>query len=309
MKVRKVAAAAICLSLLLMLAVQVRSSQAMAVSSPSTTNPPPPPSPPGSGTGSGGIGTPGVSSGVGSGGGSGTTLTGSSGGSSYSPDGSGSTDSSDTWHDNGPAVGFGCSNGQALPLQPESQPAPAVTPESYILVTPTGQEIETELSCPSAGSPGTPPPPPPSLPTPQEATAATPFPPPSFGLNPSLGLTGLASWLWATGVPRVITATASIRGYTVVTTARPVKFYWWFGDGGDETSTSPGSVASPSATHVYQSKGVYSLTLVIAWQGQYTFTGNGVPAQTVPLGTVDQAPATTSYPVQEIRSVLVTPTS
>jgi PKD repeat protein len=105
----------------------------------------------------------------------------------------------------------------------------------------------------------------------------------------------------------MITATASIRGYTTVTSAHPIKYYWWFGDGAQATATSPGSSASPSVTHIYQTKNLYTLTLTVAWQGQYTFSGNGVPPQTVQLGTVDQAPATTTYRVQEIRSVLVTP--
>jgi hypothetical protein len=94
-----------------------------------------------------------------------------------------------------------------------------------------------------------------------------------------------------------------------VTTAHQVKFYWYFGDGESAASASAGTEAAPSVTHVYQTKGLYTVTLTIAWQGHYTFSGNGVGAQTVQLGTVDQAPATTSYRVQEIRSVLVTPTT
>jgi hypothetical protein len=262
--------------------------------------------------GSGSISGGGVYSVVGAGG-SGSTPTGSSaGGNGYSPDGSGSTFSPDNWVAAGPDAGYECSNGSAVPLQPiVGQGNPPVTPTIYHLVDPSGQVLQTTAVCPSPGSTATaPPPPPPAAPTPAEAAAATPFPAPVFGLNPAqLGLTGLASWFWAGNVPGMLTSTSSVRGYTVVTTAHPVKFYWYFGDGASASSGSAGTEAAPSVTHVYQAKGLYTVTLTIAWQGQYTFSGNGVRTQTVQLGTVDQTPARTSYPVQEIRSVLVTPTT
>ncbi|MGH9126223.1 MAG: PKD domain-containing protein [Acidimicrobiales bacterium] len=167
------------------------------------------------------------------------------------------------------------------------------------------------LWCPSVGSPqGVPQTALPAPPSAAEAAALTPFPVPSFGLNPQqLGLSGLASWFWARNVPSILTSTSSVRGYIVVTTAEPVKYYWYFGDGGIATSSTAGTQTAPSAIHTYQSKSLYTVTLTVAWQGQYTFSGNGVPTQTVQLGTVDQPPATTTYRVQEIRSVLVTPTS
>jgi hypothetical protein len=228
----------------------------------------------------------------------------------YNPDGSGASTSTDVWEDGGPALGYGCDNGVAYKLDPivNQGTPPGGFAEGWTLYSASGQRLDVQYSCPSVGSPGTPAVPPLSPPTPAEIVASTPFPRPSFGLNPSnLGLTGLASWFWASGVPPVLTSTASIRGYTTVTSAHPVKYYWYYGDGTSATSTVPGSAASPAVTHVYQTKNVYTLTLTVAWQGQYTFSGNGVPAQTVQLGTVDQAPATTTYRVQEIRSVLVTP--
>jgi hypothetical protein len=124
-----------------------------------------------------------------------------------------------------------------------------------------------------------------------------------------LGLTGLASWFWAGNLSGPVTAVSSIRGYTVVTTAHPVAFHWYFGDGTEAEGSGPGTEATPSVTHIYQTKGTYSLELIVAWQGQYTFTGHGIPAQTVQLGTVDGPAATTAYAVQEIRSVLVAPTT
>jgi hypothetical protein len=122
-------------------------------------------------------------------------------------------------------------------------------------------------------------------------------------------LTGLATWLWDANPPAAVTATSSVRGYSVVTTAHPVTFSWTFGDGSSGSSSTAGTEATPSVQHVYQTKGVYTVTLTISWTGQYTYAGNGVALQTVPLGTVAQPPMTTSYRVQEIRSVLVTPTS
>lgn len=263
------------------------------------------------GSGSGSISGEGLYSGAAAGGGTESTVSASKGDGGYSPDGSGSASSPDTWQPAGPDTGYECSNGSAVLLQPiVGQGNPPVTPTIYNLVDPSGQVIQTTAVCPSPGSTGTAPPPPPAAPTPAEATAATPFPRPAFGLNPAqLGLTGLASWFWAANVPGTLTSTSSVRGYTVVTTAHPVKFYWYFGDGESAASASAGSETNPSMTHTYQAKGLYTVTLTIAWQGQYTFNGNGVATQTVQLGTVDEAPATTSYPVQEIRSVLVTPTT
>ena len=120
-----------------------------------------------------------------------------------------------------------------------------------------------------------------------------------------MGLTQLPTWFWLTGVGGQVTVTVTIRGYTVVTTAHPVAYYWYFGDGGSATGDTAGTEAQPSATHTYVTKGGYTVEVIIGWSGQYTFAGNGGPAETVALGTVDGPTAAAAYGVQEVRSVEV----
>lgn len=125
----------------------------------------------------------------------------------------------------------------------------------------------------------------------------------------TLGLTQLATWMWFTGPGGTVTVTVTIRGYTVTTTAHPIAAYWWYGDGASGQGPVGGSEAQPSATHTYVNVGHYTVTLIVAWSGQYTFAGNGVPAETVQLGTVDGPATAVPYGVQEVRSVGVTPGS
>ena len=187
---------------------------------------------------------------------------------------------------------------------------PISNPTIYQLYGPNNQPVgnPTEV-CPNAAIPATgvaaaPPPPPPLPPTPAEVWAATPLPTPTVEFNPSrLGLTQLPTWMWITGVNGAVAATAVIRGYTVTTTAHPVATYWTFGDGGSGQGSVGGSEASPSVTHTYVDLGRYTVTVIIGWSGQYTFAGNGVPAQTVALGTVDGPTDAAPYAVQEVRSV------
>jgi PKD repeat protein len=115
--------------------------------------------------------------------------------------------------------------------------------------------------------------------------------------------------MWFTGTSGPVTATVKIRGYTVTTMAHPVAAYWWFGDGGTGQGAVGGSESQPSATHTYGNVGHYVVTLIVAWSGQYTFVGNGVPAETVQLGAVDGPATNAPYSVQEVRSVGVAPGS
>ena len=120
---------------------------------------------------------------------------------------------------------------------------PVSAPTIYQLKNPAGQAVgDPRDVCPAlgggggkaagAGAAALPPPPPPPPPTPAEVWAQTPLPTPRFDFNPAdLGLVHLATWFWLTGVGGPITATSSIRGYRVVTTAHPVAAYWYFGDG------------------------------------------------------------------------------
>jgi hypothetical protein len=134
----------------------------------------------------------------------------------------------------------------------------------------------------------------------------TPLPTPQFHFNPGkVGLTQLPTWFWLTGAGGQVSAKVTIRGYQVVTAARPVAYYWRFGDGGSAIGTSEGTEANPSVTHTYVTKGAYTVEVIIGWGGQYTFNGNGVGPETVMLGTVDGPASNAPYAVQEVRSVEV----
>ena len=206
-------------------------------------------------------------------------------------------------------------NGTMMPVGGTPPPGvdvlgPIENPTGFQLYGPTNEPVgNIDYVCPSVAIPAAPPPPPPP-PTPAEVWAATPLPANHIDLNPvTLGLTQLPTWMWFTGPGGAVTATVNIRGYVVTTTAHPVAAYWWFGDGGSGQGAVGGTEAQPSATHTYVNVGHYTVRLIVAWSGQYTFAGNGVPAETVPLGTVDGAATTAPYGVQEVRSVGVTPGS
>ena len=263
------------------------------------------------GSGSGSLGSSGVGSTAGAPGGSGSISV------SYTPPppnppplGS----SGYTWTDVGADLNAHCINGQASQGPPvtgangagtgESLGPPGLSgyPDLYVLVGPDGETVETSDVCPTKAAPTVPAPP--SPPSPGQVWALTPLPVPVFHFNPStVGLTQLPTLFWLTGVGGQVRATVTIRGYTVTTTARPVDYYWYFGDGGSAESASPGSASVPAATHTYVTKADYTVEVIVGWSGSYTFTGNGVPAETVALGTVDGPTAAAAYGVQEVRAV------
>lgn len=261
------------------------------------------------GYGSGSLGSGGVGAGAGAPGGSDTSYTPSP------PNPPPSDDSGYTWLAVESDYGMICQNGVAVPTPPAvgNQPAPEggnggpVGPSQfavqYQLYGPNGQPVGAPVDeCPGAAAAQPPPPPPP--PTPAEVWSATPLPAPTFGFDPStLGLTQLPTWFWLGGVGGEVTVTVNIRGYTVTTTARPAAYYWWFGDGASAVGQGAGSQSDPSVTHTYVTKASYQVEVIIAWAGQYTFAGNGVPAETVDLGTVDGPADTATYGVQEVRGV------
>lgn len=233
---------------------------------------------------------------------------------SSAPNPAPSTYSSYVWVDVGADLLMTCVNGQ--PVQGNGPPGPngpgtgqslgppgaAGFPDLWELVGPSQAVVATRDVCPGTAAPAVAAPPPP--PTPAEVWAATPLPGPHFHFNPStLGLTQLPTWFWLTGVGGGVDASVAIRGYTVTTTAHPAAYYWTFGDGGSSIGAAPGSEEAPSAVHNYVTKGSYQVAVTVGWVGQFTFAGNGVPPETVQLGTVDGPTSVASYGVQEIRSV------
>jgi hypothetical protein len=187
----------------------------------------------------------------------------------------------------------------------------------------------------SSGSPAPPPPPP----TAAEVIQASNLPRLQFGLSPSgkdcsvagamgapaspappcgagdaPGLTGLETLLWVDPPPPAeVTVTVNIRGYTVTSRARPVRYAWRMGQGADTestrnpnpliTSAAPGTRDAPAARYRWETKGDYRVSLAVVWQGSYTFSGFGILARTESLGPVTGQAQVVPYHVVEVRSV------
>jgi len=183
----------------------------------------------------------------------------------------------------------------------------------YVVISSAGIPIgSTVLACsPGPGGAVAPPPPPPPPSADQVWAAATGWEPlvsSGIEVNPqTLGLTGLASWFWlsnpTTSLPPL---TVSIAGYSVTASASIASYTWTFGDGDSATAYGPGSSSAPAAVYTYQQKGSYQVSVIAHYVGSYTFVGNGLSPQTVPLN-VDVTMGTLTYGVQEARSVLVDP--
>src|SRR5262249_2532452 len=87
----------------------------------------------------------------------------------------------------------------------------------------------------------------------QQASASQPWPVLQVGVSPALGLTGLPSWFWLDGDPRMPDATAAAGPLTVRVHASLINVVWRFGDGaGISSGTGTGSPASGAIQHVYE---------------------------------------------------------
>jgi hypothetical protein len=139
-------------------------------------------------------------------------------------------------------------------------------------------------------------------PLPEEAWEQVPLPVPEVRVNPPAGgLTGLDTWFWY-DQPTTARLDVDLGGFTVTIDAQAVGFRWRPGDGAELTSGTAGTPENPSASHVYETKGDYTLAVDVTWTGTYTFSGPGLEPVTVPLGErtfTGQAP----FPVAEIRGV------
>lgn len=178
----------------------------------------------------------------------------------------------------------------------------------------TGRILQSRAVCvphPDAApeSPATPPIP---IPPPERIWSSVPLPQPAWGLNPIVdGLTGLPTLLWDPTGGAPVTATVDLGGFTATATARPVLYQWrmWEPDDPENrnpqpvvTSRVPGTEAAPAATYTYETKGDYTVTYTVTWEGSYVFSGPGVN-EVVDLGTTTTS-STRTYHVTEVRSVL-----
>lgn len=201
--------------------------------------------------------------------------------------------------------------------QPFSCPAGSTGYEDVQTSVATGEVLQRVQGCTAVASGGTPVPttaPPPAPPTAAEARSIVPLPTPAFGISPDLGgLTGLEVRLWDASDTTPKVAVAVIRGYTVTSTARPVRWVWDMAETGPPsqsnppstiTSTRPGSEAFPAGHYTYETKGEYAVTMTTTWSGSYVYAGNGVAPVTADLGTTTRT-ARRGYAVAEVRPVLV----
>ncbi len=149
-----------------------------------------------------------------------------------------------------------------------------------------------------------PPPPPPPPPTPTEIWQFVPLTKSELGIDPKGdGLTGLDTLLWHEGGSAGVSVTPTLRGYGLVVNARPVLYKWAMGDQPQTVYSSrvSGSEQHPAARHDFRTKGDYTVTMQVVWEGSYTFSGFGV-SNTGSLGSVTVT-RTRSYHVVEVRGV------
>jgi hypothetical protein len=167
-----------------------------------------------------------------------------------------------------------------------------------------GQETRCVPLDPDGGQPAAPPVPPvPSVGDIWRAALAR-IPAPALGINPEpVGLTGLETWFWADG-PAEIAIAVSIGEWTVTGTAHLADLTFDTGDGATATSAGSGSQAEPATRHVYETKGTYDITVNARWIAEVVMSGAGLAARPTPIGSA-ALQSTTSYPVQEVRAILV----
>lgn len=168
----------------------------------------------------------------------------------------------------------------------------------------TGQVLRTETVCTADTAEDAPPPAPlpPAPPTREELIDATPIPEPAILANPSgRGLTGLESWFWAAD-DGPVTASVTLRGWTVSGTLTADHWTWTTGDGGHYDMSTSGSADDPAVRHMWETKDTWSVTLEVSWTGTYTVSGFGTTLVIDELVAEDST--TVEYPVVEVRAVL-----
>jgi hypothetical protein len=173
-----------------------------------------------------------------------------------------------------------------------------------------GNVVRTERRCVPLNPDGSIPPAPESPPVPSIAdiwrAALAQIGPPTLGVNPEpVGLTGLETWFWYDG-SSTVAVSVSLQGWTVTGTAHLSEVAIDTGDGGTAVATAPGSHTEPAARHVYETKGAYDLTITARWEADVVLSGPGLPARPTPIGAAVLRTSRT-YPVQEVRSLLVEP--
>lgn len=178
----------------------------------------------------------------------------------------------------------------------------------YTLLSPAGAVLDSFVRCdgdpqlPAATATPAASAIPPAPPTREELIEAAPIPDPVINRNPSMrGLTGLASWFWAS-IGTKVDASVTLRGWTVTGTLGAGTLTWDTGDGGRYQTTTPGTADTPAVEHVYERKGTWPVSVNVAWSGSYTVSGYGTSYTVGGLTTAGTS--SLAYEVVEVRSVL-----
>lgn len=178
----------------------------------------------------------------------------------------------------------------------------------YTLLSPAGAVLDSFVRCDgdpqlvaAAATPAAPAVPP-APPTREELIEAAPIPDPVINRNPSTrGLTGLASWFWAS-IGTTVDASVTLRGWTVTGTLGAGTLTWDTGDGGRYQTATPGTAEAPAVEHVYERKGTWPVSVNVDWSGSYTVSGYGTSYTVGGLTTAGTS--SLDYEVVEVRSVL-----
>lgn len=170
----------------------------------------------------------------------------------------------------------------------------------------TGAIVSQDTTCvalqgQAAPGPGPSPGPPPTI---GEVWRAVALPAPTLWLSPVReGVTGLATWVWATS-PTTLAIDVTIDGYRVVGQAQLTGYAFTTGDGTTTDSRGVGTASAPALQHVYDRVGTYPLSVTTTWSATVTMSGPGFAARPTPIGTA-LVEATHDYPVVQVRSVLI----
>jgi len=97
-------------------------------------------------------------------------------------------------------------------------------------------------------------------------------------------------------------APVQILGHTVVVTAKPERFDWYFGDGATAQDAGPGRSRTTDVSHTYDATGTVRPYVVITWSGTFTVDG-GAPLPVI--GTAVTTGDGTPLQVKEAHAQLV----
>ncbi|MGH7763658.1 MAG: hypothetical protein ACREOM_04490 [Candidatus Dormibacteraceae bacterium] len=160
------------------------------------------------------------------------------------------------------------------------------------------------LICVPNPSGNLPPPTNPEIALAEQASSQQPWPVLVMGVNPTVGLTGLASWFWLTGAnPRMPDATATAGPLTVTVHAALAGVTWEFGDGlGYDSSDLGRPYPQPSdVQHIYQSD-TYGQPLGLQVRAvlryEVTYRVNGGPWQQLGVKTTSFTQQYSIYQLQ-----------